>query len=140
MPFFPVEVAPRIFVDQQIPLALRDVLIPLFERYAHLVPAWCNRVEVFWSEETGPAASSLCNYDYGKATLTFYPNFLSRADLQEDSVVHELLHIQLEPFANTVKDLRDFLQEHHPALKNHFAEIVRHAEERTVSSLTRIFL
>lgn len=140
-PHFPVKIAPRIWVDQQIPRVLREIIVPLFQRYAWLVPAWCFRVEVFWSEsQTDAAADSRCLYDYGTAAITLYPNFLSRADLQEISITHELLHIQLEPMANTVKDLRDFLAERHPECKSLFHELIRHAEERTISSLTNALL
>lgn len=139
-PAFPVEIAPRIFVDQQIPVALRNAIVPLFEKWAHLIPPWCTKLEVFWNEEKGDAAGIECRYDYGTASLTFYPNFLSRADHQEAVVIHELLHIQLEPLANTVKDMRDFLAENHPTSKALFIELVRHAEERTVSSLTHTLM
>lgn len=143
MPTFPEPVAPRCFLDHQLPNALRFALIPILEKHHGKIPSWCERVEFFWEEETSEpmiAATTWPSYDYLKARIAVHPNFLTRADLQEALIVHELLHIQLEPLANAVKDLRDFLSERHPELKNFFTEIIRHAEERTVSSLTAIFI
>lgn len=143
MPHYPVERAPRCYIDEQMPDAVRDVLVPILEKHHDLIPKWCEFVEFFWAESPPDyllpgesiAASTLAFYDYLNARIDIYPNFLTRGDLREMLVVHELLHLQLEPFANTVKDLRDFLIEHHPEMKKHFNEIIRHAEERTTSSL-----
>lgn len=145
MPFFPESVAPRCFLDQQLPNAVRFALVPLLEKHHDKIPAWCERVEFFWEEEspdegTPIAATTYPSYDYLKARIVVYPNFVTRADLAEALLVHELLHIQLEPLANAVKDLRDFVAQQHPELKELFTEIIRHAEERTVSSLTTLFV
>lgn len=141
MTYFPAELAPRCFVDQQMPDAIRAALQPILSKHHALIPRWCEFVEFFWSENPPAefdqvvAASTYVYYDYLNARIDIYPNFLTRVDLQEMLVVHELLHIQLEPYANTVKDLRDFLSEHHPESKKLFMEMIRHAEERTTSSL-----
>jgi hypothetical protein len=137
---YPTEVAPRCFVDQQIPEELRSLLIPILARRHGIIPKWCERVEFFWVEAQPQdnqviAAATYVFYDYLNARIDLYPNFLTRGDLRENLIVHELFHIQLEPLANAVKDLRDFLSAQHPQCKNLFEEIIRHAEERTVSSL-----
>lgn len=140
MPHYPIESVPRCFIDQQMPNAVRDALIPILEKHHSLIPRWCEFVEFFWAESQPDnnliiAASTYVYYDYLNARIDIYPNFVTRGDLREMLVVHELLHIQLEPLANTVKDLRDFLVEHHPESRKLFNEMIRHAEERTVSSL-----
>lgn len=119
------------------PDALREVLIPILVKRHEIIPNWCERVEFFWVEQQAEliAAATYVYYDYLTARIEIFPNFLTRGDLREMLIVHELLHIQLEPLANAVKDLRDFLSSQHPQNAKLFAEIIRHAEERTTSSL-----
>lgn len=137
MPIFPHPVAPRVYFDAQMPSSVSEAAEEIFIKWAHLIPSWCEYIEVFWDESAGQSAAYCeAKYDYARANVTLGPNFMSRADRREAYIVHELLHIQLEPLANTMKDIRDFLKEHHKETSKLFDELVRHAEERTVSSLT----
>jgi hypothetical protein len=139
---FGTVVAKVFWVDDRIPEGVRRCLRPLLIRHASLVPGWCGHIDVFWKDEDTDrgAAAIEAFYDYRRANLWIYPNFITRPDRQEYTVVHELFHLLTEPWYNTTRDLRAFLDEHHPESKKLIAEEMRHAMEQTVCDMADAYL
>jgi hypothetical protein len=92
------------------------LLAPYCDRYAWLIPSWCQRVFVRFEEsqasgnETTDIATTVTNKTYRWATIRFHGGFLADSDLERRiDTVHEILHISLSSAIDygrqAVKDL-----------------------------------
>lgn len=83
--------------DKDIPAPILPALQKVLEPWAWIVPVWCERVFVGWSEESHEAnysATTNVEYPYRWARITFYPCFLKQDDMLRDAL-HELIHIPM---------------------------------------------
>lgn len=84
--------------DNDIPAAVLGELQKALEQWAWIIPVWCERVFVGWSEESREenfSAVTNVEYCYRWARITFYPCFLKQEDMAKDAL-HELIHIPLQ--------------------------------------------
>jgi len=119
-----------------LPAEARAAIEPHLVQWAFLIPAWCHRVNVVWTDDDANGALKVqVHYEYRRADLHVLPNFLSATAHREEQVIHELLHIATEPMRNTCHDLRDALVAQIPALAGWADELMRHSEESVVCDL-----
>lgn len=123
-----------------IPPEVRGAIEPLLTCWQGVLPSWCHTLNVIWSEADTGALSIRTQYEYRRATLTVYPNFITCPDKRERDVIHELMHVLLEPLANVMTDMRDELAEKCPDVKRWAEEAARYGEESAVCDLAAAFL
>lgn len=117
----------RIRYTPGLPDEVRSAVAPHLERWAFLIPSWCHELNVI--------------YEYRRADLTVLPNFIScLPDRRARDVVHELLHIIIEPMQRVAKDLRERLVAECPPLGAWSSEAIRFADESVTVDLTEMVL
>lgn len=124
-----------------LPMEVRITVEPHLKKWAHVVPSWCHELNVLWDDDnTNAAASVTVHYEYRRADLKIFPNFLTCNDRRESNILHELLHIMTEPMYNTMKDLKATVADKHPELKAWAEENMRMAIESVTCDLTAALL
>lgn len=119
---------------------VRNAIEPHIVRWAFLVPAWCQEVDVHWDDgDSGGSLRMDTSYEYRRADLFVLPNFLScEPDHRETDVVHELLHIVTAPIDRVAQDFRDVLVKDNKSLKPFADEMIRRAIESVTCDLTQL--
>ena len=96
----------KIIFDKEIPESIRAELEKYVLPCEWLIPAWCQKVLIGWSEdsdEDGAAISAYVVYEYRRARFTFYPCFHTQSD-QQEAVVHEFFHAFVGVLADYARD------------------------------------
>ncbi len=135
---------PRLEINWQqlpdMPAEVRTAFEPMLTEYASLLPAWLLflRVEFDASDgNEGAAAQINVRMEYCRATLTIGAQWMACDEAyRRKAVIHELLHITLDPMMNLVADFRDLACKAHPDLKDFLIEQARMANERVTTDLT----
>lgn len=92
--------------DTDIPAAILTEIQRSLEPWGWIVPTWCERVLVGWTEESHEenySATTHVEYPYRWARITFYPCFLKQHSLSQDAL-HELIHIPMHVLAGWARD------------------------------------
>lgn len=91
---------PTIIYSDKLPAEVRQIVEPLLERHASILPEWCHRLTVYF-DETGNqsySASTGTDWPYRKAAIHLHAGFLSdTAEVRERDIVHELFHVVTAP-------------------------------------------
>lgn len=89
--------------------AVRALAEPILDRWRWLIPSWCHELLVFYRETDGDNAAAACRTypEYRYAQLMIYGSFVGkqRPDDRENAIIHELLHVQLQPLVQEFKHL-----------------------------------
>lgn len=83
--------------DKDIPPSVLVEIQTALEPWGWIVPTWCERVFVGWSEESREenySATTNVEYAYRWARITFYPCFLKQHNQAQDAL-HEVIHIPM---------------------------------------------
>ena len=118
------------------------ILEPLLDRYAKLIPPWCQRVFVRFDDSdssgnnTSELATTYTSKTYRWATIRFHGAFLSDSEQERRvDVVHEILHISLSPAYEYAKQgVRD-LAPNMQALSDHVQRQLTALHEQGVQDL-----
>ncbi|MEO7367531.1 MAG: hypothetical protein ABIZ36_06215 [Gemmatimonadaceae bacterium] len=120
---------------------VRFAIEPHIRKWAFLVPAWCEEVNVTWQDDdTDGALNVEVFYEYRRADLNVLPNFLTGERCRERNVVHELLHIITAPLANTCQAMREAVKKHAPDIEDWATEIIRQSDEAVTCDLTNLVM
>ena len=127
----------EIIYNNDVPAELRDAVQPHLDKWAWLIPTWCHRVRVgnTLDGSEGMTADNQTQPEYRAAYIRFSPLWLELDDgRREETAIHELLHIPIEPMRQVLTDLlRTSTNE---PLVDLVAEQWRLAFEGTVQDLT----
>lgn len=116
--------------------ALEDAM----SQWKSILPGWCREIVVKWFDSADDCALSITvSYEYRRAELNVYPNFISHPHRRSQAVLHEFIHVLLEPFSNYVTDVKNELLKEKPELKEWVEETQRYAEESTVCDMVLAF-
>lgn len=82
-------------------LVLADIQ-PYLERYEWLIPGWCSKVLVGWRAENQEGGNAVLqcdvHYEYRWARVTVFGIWIDQDPRSKpDLIIHELLHITVEP-------------------------------------------
>lgn len=121
------------------PTEVRTALAPLVERHIALVPTWCHVLLLDWDDTDRDAlAKTTCRREYRWAKITVCPSWLRQDSTErEDTIVHELLHVVMEPVHNHTTDMLNLIREKYPDVHAWAEEQRRYANEATVQDMTR---
>lgn len=128
----------EIVFDATVPPELRSALQPLLDEFKYLVPTWCHTVNISNSTEAKEEELACAQVlpEYRQAFICFSPLWIeAREDLRRDAVLHEILHISIEPMRQVLIDLLDSTYDDDRAGAAH--EQWRKAFEGTVCDLSR---
>lgn len=124
------------FIFIRTPEEVQKAISPYLTAWSPIIPGWCREIIVVWNDnDTEGALSMRANYEYRRGELTIHPNFISHPERREQAVVHEFIHVLLEPFSNTLTDIKDALLKERPDLKTWVEEQIRYSEESTVCDI-----
>lgn len=90
--------------SKQIPSEVRNILIPILRKWVVLVPAWCRDFRVGYApDQVSTIADMTSNYRNRWACLRLSGRWLSETTYEREAVIiHELIHINLEPIDEAV--------------------------------------
>ena len=95
-------------VYQGLPAEVVPLVRPLVEEWQHLGPGWCAELFIHFSDadNDGDAASMNAQPEYRFAHIHLHPGWL-KCDAEERRrlIVHELLHLALEPLLILAADI-----------------------------------
>lgn len=106
-------------VAYRIPRELRGSLIKLLRRVNHLIPEWCNHINVDYSSELdeseaenrGAAASMLPVEHYKHGLLLISPPFFDQDEASRlETLAHEIFHLPFARLWSITSDAIDALQ------------------------------
>jgi hypothetical protein len=123
---------------KDMPAEIRKSVEPLFKKWQHVIPAWCRHLSIayFEIEETGVVASVSVDREYLQARLRIHPGYLTESPAnRERTIVHELIHLGTEPWANWNASIIDNLTDDE-GIKKHLTEELRHMRESVVQDVT----
>lgn len=131
---------PPITFRTDVPREVREAVLPHLDRWCHVVPTWCHEIVVGWDGTSeGSAARMRAYMDYRWAELTICAPWLRETPSQrETALVHELVHVLLEPLQNFAADAVALIKEKCPDVHNWAEEQRRHAMESVVQDFTRL--
>lgn len=102
--------------EPDFPADLRPSVEPHLLRWAGLIPTWCQEFIVRYNSQQDGRMAAHVNYRNRWAVLIVTPEwFDSPEEERENSVLHELVHIGMEPLSSAVdRIIRDTLEEGSP--------------------------
>ena len=85
--------------SREFPPEVRELLEPLLDFWAFLIPAWCRHLGiVYTNSEDDSACSMQAKPEYRQATLHIHGGWLSERPLDREwGLTHELCHLVLAP-------------------------------------------
>lgn len=119
---------------------------PAFSGLEWLVPGWCQAVTIRWNPtpdegNTTATAASNVNFAYRCARIEIFPCFLTDFEERRLTVIHELLHISIQPLAEYACDLADrLLKEDSPKFHESVCDEIRVRNEGAVEDLAHAIL
>lgn len=91
----------KIIYAPTLPAEVRTAVEPLLERHRSIVPEWCHRLTIYFTEggNNGEySAGTSVDWPYRKASITLHAGFLTDPpDVRERDIVHELFHVVTGP-------------------------------------------
>lgn len=128
----------RFVYHNTLPSEVKAALAPHLEALTFLVPGWCECVNVLWSEKAEDECSMQTRvyFDYRFAEVFVTPLWLScREDIRASSVLHELLHLHLNPLFDYVSGTLDAALEGQDRFRAHAKEGLRAYSEGAIEDL-----
>jgi hypothetical protein len=115
----------------------KRIIEPWLEEHRHLVPTWCERVALTVKKKADTLAASIeVDPEYRQAKIYFHPGFWQMdAEMQELTLVHELLHISTWSLACLCEKLAGLVKER--KARALILGQVKQAEEAAVEDLSR---
>lgn len=127
--------------DAGVPPEVRAAAEPHLTRWAGLLPTWCQEFRVRWGSEPGTSCQITCHYPNRWAVLKIGAEWLDQPPgAREVDLVHELLHVALEPMAAAMNRIVGDLTEAGTPLRELAASITTDGLESSVEDLARILL
>jgi RNase P/RNase MRP subunit POP5 len=117
----------------------------LFKRHAGLLPDWCDRLTVYFTDGGGQgthSASSSTDYEYRRASHYLYVGWLKDSEaIREADIVHEFFHVLMSPAHDYgLAELKILLgkatEEHRKSVIDQY----RNQCEAVVEDLTNLYL
>lgn len=101
-------------VCSAMPDAIRDVALPLVQRWVHVLPSWVGEIKLEWDEK-----DSECNariwvaFEYRRVVLSICPHFMALSpERQSHTIVHEMCHAYTTPISSSaVESIRAIVGE-----------------------------
>lgn len=102
--------------DPDVPADIRAIVEPYLTRWIGLLPTWCQRFEVRYDPHKQAAMAVHTNHRNRWAQLQVTGEWLAESDRErENAVIHELVHVALEPFVHAAgRILEDLTEEGTP--------------------------
>jgi hypothetical protein len=128
--------------DRSVPKSVREVFLPLVERYAFMLPGWCRKLTLSYEDDCGDPqvlAMTQAQYEYRDALIAFTPRLVGEdLDTQEGTVVHELAHVLLWPIMDMGQKLLHLIDD--PKAQQIMSDQFRQAVEASTEDVARAFL
>jgi len=121
---------------------LQRVALDLFELLAGVVPAWCRAIHCHFGDSEGADATCQADYDYRNATIVIGAKFFRHDEADRvETLLHELLHVQCAPMADTARDaIKSLLAGQPEGAGAAIRATITGAAEQTVCDLTAALL
>ncbi len=103
--------------ESDIPSDVREIIEPVLSRWENLIPTWCQDFNVRYDHQTQAMGRAIINYRSRWAVLVLTGEWVGSPALdRENAVIHELVHINLEPLTCPVgRIIEDVLEKDTPA-------------------------
>jgi hypothetical protein len=102
----------QVVFDTEFPPEIANRVYPLVEKWSFLIPDWVYIFYLFFnydSEKDGTCISNNTTYEYRRASLTFYAEWLRHDFFEERAFVHDLIHTFYGPLYIYASELVDKL-------------------------------
>jgi hypothetical protein len=131
----------RFFYHASIPAEMRPLVESYFEPLAWMVPRWCERVNVMWSEasEEDTAMNTQAHFSYRFGEVTVYPCWLGlREEVKRNVVLHELIHLHLLPLHDYANNTLGKLLKDNEVFKAHAQGVLDEYHEGATQDLADV--
>lgn len=125
------------------PSEVRASVEPALVSLEWLAPKWCHSISVRWNpipDEDDETSSARCqvSFAYRSAKIEILPAFLSEPEwTRRGTLIHELLHISIQPLTDYTMDLAErLLEKKSPKFLETVCEELRVRNEGAVEDLT----
>jgi hypothetical protein len=120
-----------------VPDEVRGALEPILERWSGFLPTWCQEFRVDWAPGEEDLATVTIHWSNRWAVLKVTPAWLSEdGRTREIAVVHELLHVFLEPLVMAGEHVFQSLPEEGGLVKL-AAKVLKDGREGAVEDLAQ---
>lgn len=126
--------------DVDFPDSVRDVVEPLLENAKWLFPLWMQKAILTWNpKQDGAMAEITLQKDYRWCRIVIFPDLLSVPyDVQQESVLHEIIHCYNVPLKKVACDILDeCIGDDEGELSEKLQNVFRKQIDSTMESVTQ---
>ena len=104
---FSVPKAPvKVSVEDEVPAEVSALVVPIVEKLADLIPAWCEELRIKWTADLDHIAQVNVSERYRWAVITLSGMWLDlTSDRRIHTLVHEMIHMHLSPLSGKAREL-----------------------------------
>lgn len=102
----------EIYYKPDFPVLIQPKVAEILENFRWLLPAWLQILTIHFDGDNQNTAFITVNKDYRFANLTICGNWVGETEFcQNDTIIHEFLHLHFSPVKNYALDTLDILSE-----------------------------
>lgn len=119
------------------PPEVRKAAEKYVKKHSDLVPTWCHCLTLMYEVEGDENAVAACcaEFHYRQATIRLFPSFLDETEADRElTIVHELLHIPLDPLVSYARSVAERISDEH--IRAHVLDELTCRMEGTVVDLS----
>ena len=91
---------------KSVPSEVKDILLPILKKWFVILPTWCQDYEVRYIGEGEDLCTALTNFRNRWSVLTVTGKWVAaHEEDREVGVIHELIHVNLEPLSAATRKL-----------------------------------
>lgn len=124
--------------EPDFPVDIRAIVEPYLLRWIPLLPTWCQELRVRYRGEIGAVAQVDISHRNRWALLIIGGNWLDEPEEErEEAIIHELIHVALEPLSTAASELVETLADDGTPLRRLAETQLRNGVECSVDDLAR---
>lgn len=124
--------------EPDFPADVRSLVEPILARWLLLLPTWCQDLRVRYRGDNENTAMMEVSHRNRWALLTVTGNWLDEpADAREEALIHELIHVALEPAWSATSRIIEDLTTEESSLQKLASSMAADGLEATVDDLAR---
>lgn len=131
----------RILWDPVIPPEVRAAAEPTLDEWKTRLPGWISDLTVSFDQKDGVNCSINVQYEYRRAYLYLHGAWLEQStDMRREDILHELIHLFLEPMQGSISSLTEHLLKDNPTFLGWVEEEIERGLEASTCDLTNLLL
>ena len=97
--------------EADIPTDIRDIVRPHLDKWGSLIPTWCQDFSIRYNPRNGALCAIDVSYKYRWGVLIITGQWLEvEFQERETALIHELIHLNIEPMASAGKRIVESLE------------------------------